>query len=216
MPLNFSKQHSKYTRSSRCPHCNKLLLYTRDYVDGRAVSPWRFGPPKDPSTIQECPKCSGRWSVYGTPMKIEVEEGNRESEVAYQEEIVLDNLRGKSLLKRKKTISEEWTQTLDLGSERSATQESSLRLGNDTIGITEMAQNALKTTYRLSQGQTKTYSEELDFEVPAGVRRRVTLIFKRVWQYGRLRFEDDGRSMEIPFKVVVGLELDVTQDDRRQ
>ena len=137
MHLNFSRQHAAYKRSGRCPHCNKFLLYTRDYVDGKELSLLRVGHPKDPSTLQGCPKCNGRWSVYGPATMIEVREGARESEVAYQEEILLDNSNGKSPLKRKKTISEEWTQTLDLASERSETQESSFKLGNDSVSITQ-------------------------------------------------------------------------------
>lgn len=214
MRLNFSKQHTDWKRNSRCPICNKFSLYVRDYVDGKEVTAWRFSAIEDASAIEECPKCNGRWFVYDRQMVVEVVEDNRELEVAYSDEFVLDNLNGRSTLHRKKTIGQQWTQVLDLSTEETSAHEASLTLGNDVMSLSAMAQNAVKTAYKISEEQTRTYSEELEFDVPAGVRRRVTLTYKRVWQHGRLllRREDEG-SLEFPFKVLVSMELDVRQDD---
>ena len=92
--------------------------------------------------------------------------------------------------------------------------ESGFTLGNDLVNLTAVAKNTVSSSYKVSRTETKTFSDELEFEVPAGVSRRVTLTFNRVWQLGHLRLaHDDGTSAEIPFRVVVGLSLDVAQED---
>lgn len=215
MSPSLSKQYAEYQRNSRCPHCNKFLWWSRDYVNGKEVKPLRFTPPKDPAAVAECPKCHGRWFIYEQARTIEVREGSREDEVAYQDEILLDNSRGASPMKRKQTITREWTETLEIELENSETSEVTAKIGGDVASLQAMAQNALKSTYRLSQTETKTFSDELEFEVPAGVRRRVILTFKRVWQHGvlELRSKEGEPATEVPYKLVVGLKFDMAFED---
>lgn len=215
MRLNRSKQYEDYKRTSRCPHCKKFLWWSREYVNGKELKEWRITPPEDPSAIAECPKCKGRWFVYEGANQIEVSEGARTSEIAFSEEFVLDNSRGISSLRTTRTATYQWTRTLEIGVEATETNESSVKVGTDIASLNVMAQNAIKTSYKLSEEKSETYSNEFPFDVPSGVRRRVILTFKRVWQHGQLTLTNaDGSCSRIPFKVIVALDLDtVSQDD---
>jgi hypothetical protein len=44
--------------------------------------------------------------------------------------------------------------------------------------------------------------------------REVSFIYKRIWQHGLLRVEQDGEVSEAPFRVAVRLEVDLAQNDR--
>lgn len=215
MRLNLSKQYQDYKRTSRCPHCNKFLWWSREYVNGKEVKEWRIRPPEDPSAIAECPKCNGRWFIYEGTNQIEVIEGARESEVAYSEEFVLDNSRGVSSLRTTKTVTYEWSQVLEISVETNDVSESSVKFGGDIASLNFMAQNAIKTTYKLSEEKLRTYSNEFPFDVPVGVRRRVVMTFKRVWQHGHLILKSaDGSCSKLPYKVVVALDFDqIAQED---
>lgn len=209
-----SQLHEKFRRNSRCPHCDRQLWRWDDYVNGHKVSGIRFTPPKDKSAVAQCPKCHGRWPVYERDASIEVIEGPRESVPAFTEEFTLDNSRGRSALRRTKTITHEWAQTIELSTERIDAEETGLTFGNDVVKITEVAKNSVSSNYKVSRTDSKTFSDELDFEVPEGVSRLVTLTFNRVWQLGRIRLtHEEGTSVEVPFRLVVGLNLDVAQED---
>ncbi|HEV2069698.1 MAG TPA: hypothetical protein VGR26_07895 [Acidimicrobiales bacterium] len=186
-------------------------------MNGQEIKELRITPPEDPSAIAECPKCNGRWFIFEDANQIEVSEGARESEVAYSEEFVLDNSRGVSSLRTTKTVAYEWSQVLEISVETTSANESSVKFGGDIASLNVMAQNAIKTTYKLSEEKSRTYSNEFTFDVPAGVRRRVIMTFKRVWQHGHLILKSaDGSDSQIPFKVVVALDFDnITQDDAR-
>jgi len=76
---------------------------------------------------------------------------------------------------------------------------------------------------RLLSGWVAACSRELGrrFERRASRRRRacvtlreVSFIYKRIWQHGLLRVEQDGEVSEAPFRVAVRLEVDLAQNDR--
>ena len=214
MDLTISQTYAKFQRNSRCPNCHQHLWYWHDYVNGYKVSGLRFTPPKDRSAVAQCPKCHGSWPVYERETSIEIIEGPRESVPAFTEGFTLDNGRGRSTLRRTRSITHEWSQLIELSTERVEAGESGLTVGNDLVSITAVAKNSVSSSYKISHAETKTFSDELEFEVPEGLSRRVTLTFNRVWQLGRLRLtHEDGTSAEIPFRVVVGLTLDVAQED---
>jgi hypothetical protein len=214
MRLKLSKMGEEYRRTNRCPVCKKFTFWVRDIVDGQELKGFRINPPDDASLIHECPKCQGRWAAYERPVTIQVIEGPSESEVEITQEIMLDNAHGTSILKRRKTITHEWRRSITVGQEISSSTQLGLKLGGDVASLGLTAENALKANYSVLQEETSTYSEELEFEVPVGVRRVVGLTFRRILHAGVLRLQDaDGASADVPYKVAVGLELDVSQTD---
>jgi hypothetical protein len=50
--------------------------------------------------------------------------------------------------------------------------------------------------------------------VPPNTLREVSFIYKQIWQHGIVRVEEDGVLREAPYRVAVGLEVDLAQNDR--
>lgn len=212
--MELSRDFEEYNKHNRCPRCGKTIFHSRMFVDGRAKKGINFGAPKDNSTVFQCPKCGGEWLAYQRDAIIEVLEGERQSVVAFSEEFTLDNSRGRSAFKRTKSISHEWSQAIELSTDETQSEEFGFKIGNAAANINTVAKSILSSNYKISQTETKTYSDSLEFEVPAGVSRHVTLSFKRVWQSGRIHLNYESEAgIFVPFKIVVGLEMDVTQED---
>jgi len=133
----------------------------------------------------------------------------------WSREVHMDNARGTTPMLRTKTITQDWSQTYELSVEEGAVSESSIGVGKGGVAtISAMAQNALKTTYRIGQETRKTYTEEIPFDVPPGKRQVMTLTFRRIWQHGILRVVDpNGETKDVPFKVVVDVEMDMVRKD---
>ncbi|PZS32447.1 MAG: hypothetical protein DLM58_09790 [Pseudonocardiales bacterium] len=214
MDLTLSDNQRKWKTTSTCPLCGKRLWATREYVDGHEVKGINFSESRDEAAVSECGQCKGRWAIYKRDMLIEVIEGRRESAPAFTEEFTLDNTRGRSNLKRTKSITHEWSTEIEVGESTAATDESSVRLGGKVLDIGSVATNTLSSNYKVDKTESRTFSESVDFEVPPGTCRLVTLTFRHIWQLGEIRLtDDDGAQLDIPYKVSVGFELDVRQDD---
>lgn len=213
--LRPSRMYQQWAKApGRCPFCNKYSLIWPDYVNGVKV-PFRWTPPKDPSTMTECPKCSRRWFVWQQDVQAELIEQGSETQIVAEQEFVLDNRRGVSPMVRTRTVTQEWAQTVTIGSEETQSVETGFQIGKkDVANFTSLASNAIKTNYHVNQEMRRTYSEELPFEVPPGVERTVTLRFRRVWRFGVVRLKDEeGEAQEIPFRVSTDLDMDMAYDD---
>lgn len=215
--MQMSKAHKAWMSSSRCPSCNKWVPVTREFVDGKEISAWRFWPNPDPSTITQCPKCGARWPVYDREVLIDIVEEGRERRHAYFDRFSIDNFHGRSPLRRTKTISEEWEHSLEVEISSHVAEEVGLKLGNDIATLSAVVTNTLSSSYKVSTAERRVYTDELVFDVPAGVRRDVTLDFKRVWQVGHLVLSSaDSASVTIPFQIQVGINMDLAQHDTVQ
>lgn len=210
-----SAEQKTFTQKMRCPLCGKFLWYSHDYLNGRRVDGIRFRPLDDPAAMSQCPKCDGLWYAYEPDLKFEVVEGERVPEVAAEQTMTLDNLHGRSTLRRQKEVSEEWSTQLEISVENTSTDHKGAQIGvKDLASYSVVAENALKVSYRTVDQHRRTYTESFEFEVPVGVLRVVTFTFKRIWQHGVLRAEGrGGETVEIPYRVVNGYELDVRQTD---
>lgn len=200
-------------RNNKCPRCNKLIFFAHTYEFGgqkrRTVT-----NPKDPAAIAECPRCHRRWFFFERPVTFEILEGERTTEVAFTEDMILDNSKGATPLMRNRSISREWAKTISLESERTDTKQAKFGLSSQGISLESMAEQAIRSKYARSEEQSQTFTDDLQFEVPPGTKRRVVLTFNHNWQHGKLvlvKPEDD--PVEIPYRIVDGLTLDVAQED---
>ncbi len=220
--LRLSEEQRVLNKNSKCPRCDRLLLYTTTYEPTGRVR--RVLNPTDPLSLAECPRCHQRWFYFEQPLQIEFIEGPRESEEGELSELVLDNRRGTSDLKRKRTVTQEWTQRYEVERENTETVGAKLGANIGAIATLEVtAEQALKERYAVSEEKREVYTEELSFEVPAGVCRKVRLAFKHHWQAGviRVRLPSSGNpgesqeaeQLEVPFRVMVDVSMDLAQED---
>jgi hypothetical protein len=214
MTVEISQAYKTWKATTTCPSCKRFIPVVRDFVGDKEVSKWRFGPHPDPLAEVQCPKCGARWPAWERKVAIEVVEGSRESKHAYFEKFSIDNSRGSSPLRRTQTISEEWVNSLEIGLDSSISEQMGMKLGNDLVSLTAIATDTLSSSYKVTTSERRVYTDELVFDVPAGVRRDVTLDFKRVWQLGHLVLSSLGSaSATIPYQIQVGMNMDLAQQD---
>ena len=210
---NESEMQQSFARRSRCPRCEKLILFTHTYEHG-GKKRRTLTEPKDPAAVAECPRCHGNWFYFERPATIEVVKGNRSIEPAFSEALLLDNAKGATALKRTHTISREWSKTISLVEEEIDTKQAKLGLSIEGVGLETLAEQAIRSELSLSEEEKHIFSDALEFEVPAATRRRVTLTFNHNWQHGTLILTDpESGSVQIPYKVVDSLTMDVIQED---
>src|SRR5215210_4998839 len=165
--------------------------------------------PKD--AVAECRSCGRRWPVYkgGT---IETE---RTFEPHHSDPLELDNLGGTSPLQHTVTITQEWSQTVVVDTERAKVEN--LEQGADVPGLGTFgrrAEDSVKRSYSVSEVTKKTLAREFSFEVPPGTKRVVSFNYARVWQHGVARVtQADGVVAELPFKVAVDMTVNLAQRD---
>lgn len=210
-----SELEKVFERNNKCPRCNKLILFTHTYEYG-AQKRRTITNPKDLAAVAECPRCHGSWFYFERPATIEVVPGERSTEVAFTESLTLDNSKGTTPLKRNRSISREWTKAISLESEQSDTKQTTFGLSTQGVSLSSMAEQAIRSKFSISEEQKHIYTDELEFEVPAGTKRRVVLTFNHNWQHGKLILaEPEGGMVEVPYRFVDSLTLDVAQEDNQ-
>ena len=178
--------------------------------------------PKD--AIAECRSCGRRWPVFqgGTAAlttagesAVETIETERSVEPHHSDPLELDNLGGTSPLKHTVTITQEWTQTIELDTEKSKVENTTSGAELPGIGtFGRKAEDAVKRTYSVSEQTKKVLTREFSFEVPPGTKRVVSFNYARVWQHGIARVSgSDGSVAEVPFRVAVDMTVNLAQRD---
>jgi hypothetical protein len=210
-----SRQQITAELSNKCPRCSKFLFFTYTYEFGgrkrRTVT-----NPRDPAAVAECPRCHGSWFYFERPATIEIIMGDRSIEPSFTESLILDNSKGATSLKRSQSISREWTKTVLIEGEQVKTRQTTLGLSMQGVSLGSMAEQAIRSKHSLSEERKETYTDLLEFEVPPGTKRRVVLTFNHNWQHGKLILTSpEGDPIEIPYRVVDFLTMDVTQEDEQ-
>jgi hypothetical protein len=179
--------------------------------------------PKD--AVADCRSCGASWPVYqggsaaalepAGESSVETVETERSVEPHHSDPLELDNLDGTSPLRHTVTISQEWTQTVELDTERSKVENQTAGAELPGVGtFGRKAEAAVKTAYSVTEGTKKVLTREFSFEVPPGTKRVVAFNYARVWQLGVVRVsEPDGSVAEVPFKVAVDMTVNLAQHD---
>jgi hypothetical protein len=66
------------------------------------------------------------------------------------------------------------------------------------------AEPAVKSSYRLTEDEKAVLTDTFDFEVPPNTLREVSFIYRKIWQNGLVRVEENGETREAPFRVSSG------------
>lgn len=148
-------------------------------------------------------------------MEVEVIETKRSYELDHVEPLELDNLGGTGPMKHTLTLTQEWTQTLEVDTEKAKTENATV--GADIPGIGTFGrktEEAVKSTYSITAETRKVLTREFTFEVPPRTKRDVSFIYRRVWQNGFARVTGvEDVTIEIPFRVAVDMTVDLAATD---
>jgi len=227
--VHWSDEHRAYLKAKlKCQSCGHqdpirgAVQY--QLPDGTSLSAGQHMGLLPKEAIAECRSCARRWPVFVGGSLAAIGPGAEEVETIETERAVvphhtdpleLDNLAGTSPLKHTVTISQEWTQTVQIDEEKSKTEQSTS--GAEVPGVGTFGRRAeavVKSNYSITEGTKKTLTREFSFEVPPGTKRVVSFNYAQVVQHGVARLSSGGNVVaELPFSVAVDMTVNLAQQD---
>jgi hypothetical protein len=223
----YSDEQKRYLKGfGKCPLCETRGAAELIDTEGNVLRKldWKLSIKPDPDrpVVARCRHCEQTWPIFADKAlalpavepTIEVVETNQTAERFRVDTMCLDNRGGTTPLRRSVTKSQEWNRTYEISGEESKTTEKKLglTLPAGTLGV--KAERAVKSSYRLTEDEKAVLTDTFDFEVPPNTLREVSFIYKKIWQNGLVRVEENGETREAPFRVAVRLEVDLAQNDR--
>jgi hypothetical protein len=118
----------------------------------------------------------------------------------------IDNTSGTGRLTRTIRVTKEWTRMVSLDLHES---------GNIIVGVNWLALKAsieqtLEHTYAISVSRREESAEEISVEIEPGADATIILTWKRIWQHGLAHVPAQGRQVNVPFRMAVGVTFDQT------
>jgi hypothetical protein len=111
----------------------------------------------------------------------------------------------------------EWSRTLTIDNSMAVTGRGSVGFGPAWLQVQAAADAELRRTYSISDSERQEFSEEVAFEVDPNSHVRLTLHWKKLWQYGDVVVRGrDGAVISLPYRVLVGITFDQAFDDARR
>lgn len=236
----YSEEQKKFLSSGlKCFSCNNSLT-NKTFVnkvgvgqpnyylkDGTKIKSSSLKLLLDRNIVVECPSCGYRWNWYGEsnpviPNKLEfvyIKETHRSEEILGTEKRLIDNSKSRSKTTRKFTIGREWSKSYSIQYENTQVKGTELNLGIklpeiDLGSIKVTSEETLRKEYSISEEKKENYTEEVEFEVSEFNKLNIIFSWKRIWQYGIIKFRNqDNTEFDIPFKVAVGVTFDQSQID---
>jgi hypothetical protein len=229
--LSRHEQRSREAEPHICPRCNrKFGLRSPRYrhPDGRPIS-WAkavagglvpaWALHQVGATVAECPRCGGSWPLFAAddaddPANLGFIETSRTFEAAGEDTRWVDNRLGRSKLTRTITFTVEWEQTVKLNVERARERGGEGKLSAPGIELARTVEQSVKTHYDAAYGTRRTHSEEVTVTAEPGTVTSITLKRRHEWQHGTMLMPDGkGRTLEVPYSVIVAMTFDVIQED---
>jgi hypothetical protein len=219
--VHYSEEHRGFLKSAgRCRSCGKRDPHGARFLraDGTETSFTQRAGVLPNDSVAECRSCGTRWPVYGGPAQaiaVEIIETERSIELDHTDPLELDNLGGTSPLMYTQTITEEWTQTIQVDTEKSEVKSATSDLEMPGLGtFGKKTEEALKSKFSITEQARKVLTREFPFEVPPATKRHVDFNYQRVWQNGLARItSSDGTTVEMPFRVAVDMTVNLAQRD---
>lgn len=237
----YSAQQWKFTFTQKCPVCGKFLLRGARMhgADGTQLGALRtlvsLAPEHRAGVVARCPKCQGEWPVYssvGTALEdaapephrepfspptgdVRIRETGRVEEPYLEDDREFDNRGGTTATTQTISVSEQWTQTLQLEHETTTNGQLGGTIGAGKIlSLTAQIERALRSNYSLTDSSQRTFTSQLEIEVPPRTLRRIQLRYRRIVQTGVAEVPTaTGSPLEVPFRVALNLTLDWAQQD---
>jgi hypothetical protein len=160
------------------------------------------------------PPNSGPVGPVPEPRILEVVETGQVEEPLGEEVRVIDNLQSGTGVSRSVKASREWSRTLTVGSEHTRTLGAELGAGVGWLKVKGNIESELQRNYSMETSTKYLFEEELSIDAPARTSIRLVLRWKRIWQQGVVRLANyDGSITEVPYRFVVNVTFDQSQQD---
>ena len=66
----------------------------------------------------------------------------------------------------------------------------------------------MRESFSETDEQVKAYEHSFEVTVPPAVLQIVVLAWKKIWQVGYIKLLVDGDRVEVPFRVLMGMDFD--------
>jgi hypothetical protein len=120
----------------------------------------------------------------------------------------IDNTSSAARLTRTIRIAKEWTRTYTLDNTATTTRTQDAQIGPGWLTLRRSAEENLARMYSVANGRREEFSEEIGIEVEPGASVSIALTWKRLWQHGTITVGGQHGTVEIPFRVVMGVTFD--------
>ncbi|NOS89527.1 MAG: hypothetical protein HOP34_13485 [Methylococcaceae bacterium] len=218
-----------YSSGYRCPQCNERLLgslgnLTLDYyaANMEKFPLWKLAPFR--AEFVGCPKCQYVWKAKANspatvPAKLaqlHVTETDRVEESLGTDQRLIDNSMSSVSIKRKFTVSKQWTKTYAIDYEKVRAESSGFTLGIDETSFKAGIEESIRKQFSISEEINEVYAEEVEIEVPGFTKLMMLFHWKRIWQCGYIQLSNlHGEDVHLPFRVAVGVTFDQLQVDEK-
>jgi hypothetical protein len=124
-----------------------------------------------------------------------------------------NNRAGSTPATQRVSVSEQWTQSIELSREHAHSLGGHVALGAQLGSIASSAESTLRAHYGVTADAQRTYTDELTIEIPPHTLRTLHLEYKRVFQAGLVRASLGNDVVELPYRAAVALEMNWSQHD---
>jgi hypothetical protein len=135
-------------------------------------------------------------------------EMHRSEEPIGTEERRINNTSGAARLTRTMRVTREWSRTISLHHETTHDDSTETTVGPDWLRFQAGIKRHLTLLYEVNKNHREEFAEEFCVEVGPGAEVTVVLAWKRLWQHGVAHALYQGRPIDIPFRVAVGVTFD--------
>lgn len=224
-----SDEYTKFKFNGKCPSCSNrhLINFMKQLgswklFDGKGQPLSMFTPmwrlPQGAHMV--CQNCSYKITVFEVdklPKEEAVElvnlvETHRSEERIGRDERLIDNSSGPAAVTRRLLLTREWSRDCKLDQESSERSTEGFTLGGqDSTHFSLETERLLKQRYSITEGSREVFTEEVTLTVPPGVRLRVIIDWKNLWQHGVINARRGNDRVSYRFQVLAGLTFDQTQ-----
>jgi hypothetical protein len=195
-------------------------LQGQPYATGPApAGAWQMpaSGPQGGHSSQQNPNPYGQPQPYGPtpdPHILEYVETDQTEEPLGQEVRVIDNHQSNTGVTRSVKASREWSTNLTVGTENTRTLSGEAGVEKKWLTIKGKIESEIQRNYSMETGSKHLFEESLTITAPPRTTIRLVLHWKRIWQNGIVRLANyDGTITEVPYKFVVNVTFDQTQQD---
>lgn len=143
-----------------------------------------------------------------TAQVLGITEMHRSEEPIGTENRRIGNTSGAARLTRTMRVTMEWSRTVKLDLHDTRGRSTVAGGGPAWLFLRTTVEQSLSRTYTISEDRREEFAEEFSVEVEPGAAVTVVLDWKRLWQHGVVHALFQGRQIEIPFCVAIGVTFD--------
>jgi hypothetical protein len=165
---------------------------------------------RDKAEPSAAPGSGAKTEVPQEWQHVELVETTRMEQPLGEDRMVIDNSKNSAEVKRRITLSKEWSQTITIEDEAAASLKGEAGGKVWGVGVKVEAEARIREKYSVSTETRKKYSDEVTITVAGKTRLEVIFAWKQVWQCGIIRVHAaNGSTVELPYRLSLELTFDL-------